>query len=839
MKNPKRKAIGFKTILYSGVICSLLFSGVAYGANPSSLNPQPPLGAKALTQTQVDWIHNNMSKNHPIKNNALAVKRINEELKSKGLPQINASAAVPMGNEISSQTTTTSIATATAGTVLPTAVDNSSLACFPPIRSQGSVGSCVAFATTYYQLTHMTGLLRNWDAKNDSANTKKFSPKWTYNILNGGYDGGLFVSDAYDLLLKNGSCSWSEFPYDSNYKQWCLSDSSWRNAVNYRADQTGYIDIVDSTHSTTPITSANDSDLSLLKNYLNNGYVLTFTTRDPAYDWNYSTINNDASTTADDAYVGQQICYNLVHSPYSRGGHCMTIVGYNDDIWLDINNNGVVDAGEKGALKIANSWGTSGSNMNNGFYWVAYDALNSASSVTGVTNSSNRDYIFGYYNECYWMTVKESSKPALLAKFTVSHSKRDQMLVQLGYSETTGTTPVQTWTPSALYYSGGEYAFDGTGDGTGNTICDGTFVLDFTDLIKSYNLAGSAKRWYLKVTDSSADSKPVTVKNFSLVNSEGTVLATTGTISKTADGSSITNPYIYLDYSLGTTQSSWVNKTNAPFYSANSACASYNNEIYVAGGYDDNLLITNTLWSYNPASGTWTSKANMLNNRMEAGAATILNKIYVVGGFNGTAAINSLEEYNPITNTWTAKANMPTARNFLGVAAANGKLYAIGGLNSSGVSLNKVEEYDPATNSWNTKASMPTARNSFGIVSYNGKIYCICGNTSGNTTCNTVEVYDPLTDTWQTITSSTHPTSRSELTCATYNGKIYAIGGFRAGVSGITEIYDPASNTWSTASSLNNARAMLTGACANGKLYTIGGIDNASNISNAVEEYTP
>ncbi len=40
------------------------------------------------------------------------------------------------------------------------------------------------------------------------------------------------------------------------------------------------------------------------------------------------------------------------------GSHAMTIVGYNDAVWTDINSNGVIDAGEKGAFRIANSWGT-------------------------------------------------------------------------------------------------------------------------------------------------------------------------------------------------------------------------------------------------------------------------------------------------------------------------------------------------------------------------------------------------------------------------------------------------------------------------------------------------
>jgi len=744
----------FKTTLISGMICSLLLSGVSYGTDLNSastsnyerIKPSSALGLgeRKATQKEIDWVKENMSVNRPIHNNKLAVERINDELKIKGRPQIDPDTAVPIGEELSAQnnsaTISTTYATGSAASIAaPSFVDNSTLACFPPIGNQNPLGSCVAFATTYYQFTHMTGLLKNWDVKNDAVNMRKFSPSWTYNLCNNGQDKGLYTSDAYRLLLDNGSVLWADFPYDNtNYKKWCLTNTSWTNAVKYRASETGYLQIIDSSsNNNTPVTSETDPDLDLVKNYLNNGYILTFATH--IWSWRFKTISNNPSTTADDSYVGKYICYaKAINSgEIYDGRHLMTIVGYNDNIWTDINGNGTVDAGEKGAFKIANSWGASStSNMDNGYYYVSYDALNVVSSVSGAPTFYSRDVVFhndSSTNTMYWVTAKESSNPSLLAKFTVSHSKRSQMKVELGYSDISKTTPVVTQSFIALNYAGGnylyDYAFDGTGDGTGNTICDGTFTLDFTDLVKANGLAtGTTKRWYLKVTDSSADSKPVTIKNFSLINSSGTVLQTSGTISKTADGSSTTT---YLDYALSTPSSTWVNKTNASIYRTYAASTSYNGSIYFAGGYNENLAKQNTLWAYNPSSATWTAKANMSTPRIEAGAATLLNKIYVVGGFN-TSALNSIEEYNPSTDTWTTKTNMPTARNFLGVAAANGKLYAIGGL-VNGVVSNKVEEYDPTTNTWKTKTSMPTARDSFGIVSYNGKIYVIGGRTTGNT----------------------------------------------------------------------------------------------------------
>ncbi len=52
---------------------------------------------------------------------------------------------------------------------LPVSVDNSLLRFFPPIRSQGSLGSCVSFAITYYQLSYMTAFQRNLDIRDTAT----------------------------------------------------------------------------------------------------------------------------------------------------------------------------------------------------------------------------------------------------------------------------------------------------------------------------------------------------------------------------------------------------------------------------------------------------------------------------------------------------------------------------------------------------------------------------------------------------------------------------------------------------------------------------------------------
>ena len=179
----------------------------------------------------------------------------------------------------------------------------------------------------------------------------------------------------------------------------------------------------------------------------------------------------------------------------------MTIVGYNDDIWVDLNGDGLVTANEKGALRIANSWGTGWGEA--GFCWLAYQALrtrNSASTSEGVF----------WYDEAAWVTARASYQPQLIAEFTLNHLTRNQLAMSLGISDTTASTPTTTWSPNRiLSYAGGAWAFNGL-----STAIDGTFCLDFTDLLPN---PATAKRYYLRMYDSAAGNV-ATLKAFKLVD---------------------------------------------------------------------------------------------------------------------------------------------------------------------------------------------------------------------------------------------------------------------------------------------------------------------------------
>ena len=270
----------------------------------------------------------------------------------------------------------------------------------------------------------------------------RLSPKWNNNMLNGGTNSGTWYYWCYDIGIKHGTATWAEFPYDSDYREWCLVPSTWYDAIFRRFNDYGY---VNSTNT--------DTGIGLVKQMLLNGYVLNF----PTYinSWQWTTIQDDPATTDDDALVGKSIAFWVNGT---SGYHAMTVVGYNDDIWTDINGNGAVDSGEKGAFRIANSWGTGWKEA--GFSWMAYDALKGNSSVAGAPSTGRID---GWSPaRAHWVTARANYSPQLVAEFTVEHAKRNQLRVTLGMSETNQSQPSITWYPQMISFDGGAYAFDGT-----------------------------------------------------------------------------------------------------------------------------------------------------------------------------------------------------------------------------------------------------------------------------------------------------------------------------------------------------------------------------------------
>jgi uncharacterized repeat protein (TIGR02543 family) len=482
------------------------------------------------TELQFQQMHSHMEETKKVIPNSLALDRMNTMLAKKGLSKlsINSATLAPIGDEVVVKTASGVSAPAAtySGSILPDAVDNSIAPFFPPIGNQGVLGSCFSWASTYYTMTYMTGFARGW-----ATCQHIMSPKWTYNLTNGGLNNG--AGDVYGLIKQSGCATMEDFPYDGsnaeplNYREWPNNPAVWENALNYRIKRCGYI----------PFDVISTESISSVKQMLANGYVLVYYTDISA--WQYSTVKNNPATTLDDQFVGQEVC---THSDGYYGGHAMTVVGYNENIWTDINKNGIVDNGEIGAFKVANSWGNSWRNQ--GFCWVAYDALYEKTLVTGGPASPTRDELWG--TSVDWIIARTDYQPRAVAQFTLNTSNREssssnglKIGIAVGLPGTVDPAP-NTFFP--LCINGGAYAFDGS-----TMASDGVFVMDFSDIIQNDFIdQTSPKRWFLKVYD---ESTPCLIKSFMIKDLQG------GSIQATASGLpiSITDSAIVpIDYTLAT-----------------------------------------------------------------------------------------------------------------------------------------------------------------------------------------------------------------------------------------------------------------------------------------------
>jgi C1A family cysteine protease len=523
-KNFQKKAFALNPFC---LVLSLI-AILGLGLNVNASDEIKGRGLKPLTAEDIQNIEQNshwIIKVHP---NKIGAARIQEHLKKNGKKPIKIATKshdeeVVLNHGLT-QETVEKIQSSISDHPLPYSVDNTLLHSFPPIGDQQQLGSCVAWGSTYYQATHEYGLLNGINNKNASAHI--LSPKWTYNLLNNGEDNGLNPPDTFKLLSQNGAATLTAFPYDSNYLQWDLHAKDWIAAISRRMTPARMI---------SGIGGSQPQNLHMIKQLLNNGHILTFATF--VDSWVYTTVKEDPANPNSPA-VGQQA---VAWMNGSNGGHYLTIVGYNDDIWIDVNGDNKVDTGEKGAFLIANSWSDSWGN--NGLIWISYDAFLSQSAVKNGPNDGRVPLADAMNSYVVSISAKSPNyQPKLLAQFTLSQSERNQVFIGAGSSDVNQKNPSQKFSSGALVNQGGLYEFNGK---AADSPEKATFALDLTDLIPSEE-DSKTQRFYL-ILGANKVKEPTTLTSFSLLDNVHQKHIDYENIPLVCDNKNLT-PYI--DYSF-------------------------------------------------------------------------------------------------------------------------------------------------------------------------------------------------------------------------------------------------------------------------------------------------
>ncbi len=217
------------------------------------------------------------------------------------------------------------------GENLPQKVDLTNY--MPPIGNQGNYGTCVAWATGYYQRSYMRAKALNISEGQLSALKNQFSPKdlfWAIdNFSKGDGCNGTNFEPAYKVLLNRGIATMSTVPYTDLDDCEKSPDDLWtKEAADFKITRWRYID-------------ASEFNEIGVKSYLNRGIPVAFG----------AEVGLEFQLFKGDGVFKSQL-------PFDPGLHAMVICGYDDN---------------KGAFRVINSWGDDWGD--NGYIWVDYDLM--------------------------------------------------------------------------------------------------------------------------------------------------------------------------------------------------------------------------------------------------------------------------------------------------------------------------------------------------------------------------------------------------------------------------------------------------------------------------------
>ncbi len=362
---------------------------------------------------------------------------------------------------------------------LPEKVDNSRTKYFPPIFSQKGASCCQASGVSYafnYEICRIRDV--------DAADPENIYPYgFSYNFINkgststySGYFDGWRMSE--ELGLPNLE------DYDAPL-QGTAGQTSWLDGYDnyYRAMRNRYI-------TSYKINSESTDGIEKMRQWLFDhadgseyGGVLCFLA------WSGQTKGTLPSNSPEAGHT-------YVEKFGTSGGHCMTIVGYHDEIFFDLNRNGTIEPQENGGFLMVNSYGTSYGT--DGRAYIPYTLF-----TDGSMKSSN----------VHGITVQEEFEPLITYKVTITHSERDAIEIIRGFSTNlSATTPSKEYTYRECFSNGG--ALPMLGKGLGETIEVGLDVSAFVE-----ELAGEKAKFFLQIDSDGGGSGKV--NSFSVLDYTG------------------------------------------------------------------------------------------------------------------------------------------------------------------------------------------------------------------------------------------------------------------------------------------------------------------------------
>jgi len=346
--------------------------------------------------------------------------------------------------------------------VLPAVVDNSELPYLRPVFSQVGA-SCGQASAVGYNFTYEMDQARNLAA---DTSINQYPTHFVYNFQNTGYEYfGVSYFHSFEVLKHCGTMNVKDYGG--------LTDGGGRWITGYDLYYNGMHNRIEDVYSIKTNTS---KGVQILKNWIYNHLGESTTGGVASFYIGWRDVKTLPAGTPE---AGKHIVTNF----YAPASHAMTIVGYNDSIrydynndglytnTIDLNNDGIIDVRdwEIGGLKFVNSYGAT--DYDSGFCYMMYRTLAEGYNIGGIWN-----------NAVHVVKVKENYKPLLTMKVKLKHTERVCLRVRAGLSLDPSTmVPDHILDFPIFNFQGGNYPMQGPG--TSDTLTTIEFGLDITPLL--------------------------------------------------------------------------------------------------------------------------------------------------------------------------------------------------------------------------------------------------------------------------------------------------------------------------------------------------------------------
>lgn len=370
------------------------------------------------------------------------------------------------------------------GRMLPSTIDNTNTPYWPKIRDQHLFYSCQQYAGAVYVFGYEINRMRN---RTGWLDENSFPAHYTWSFMNEAerYIGVDFLQ-SFNVIRQQGHMTVNDFGGDtaSSVLGWPNGYEKYRSAMNNRLRQVYAIE------------TGNAEGVNTLRNYLfdhlegaSTGGIGCFTTSSEA-------LNQMHTIPPGLPEAGKHVVSEWRFDP----NHGLTIVGYNDSVRYDVNQDGkftrnlditgdgIVDMRdwETGAFKIANSYGNWWADT--GYTYAMYRSFAMPYGFGGVWN-----------NRVYVVEADTAYRPLLGMKVTLACNLRDRIRVRAGINtDTLATMPSERLDFPLFCFQGGEFPMQGYDTVPGSDSLE--FGLDVTQLLNHLS-PGQKARFFLEVEE--------------------------------------------------------------------------------------------------------------------------------------------------------------------------------------------------------------------------------------------------------------------------------------------------------------------------------------------------